>query len=170
MSGHCLETRADSGVEDGGDVAGAGQVTFGDGVGEDLGGVQAGQFGGAQGAPQPFRLVAGLGVVTGRQGADQQVLVVLLAGRGGLGGPDRVQHGQVVGGGEGPVPCLGGGVLLAVTFEDGGEHAERRARRGGRGGRGEIASSFGLNLVVTGQFGCRSVGDRAPGRRFSGRW
>ena len=50
----------DAGVEDGGDVAGSGQVPFGDRVGQDAGGVQAGQFGGAQGAPQPLRLVAGL--------------------------------------------------------------------------------------------------------------
>jgi hypothetical protein len=42
---------ADAGVEDGGDVAGAGQVPFGDRLGQDLGGVQAGEFGGAQGAP-----------------------------------------------------------------------------------------------------------------------
>ena len=53
------EAAADAGVDDGGDVAGSGQVPFGDRVGQDLAGVQAGQFGGAQGPPQPFRLVAG---------------------------------------------------------------------------------------------------------------
>ena len=45
------EAAAEPGVDDGGDVAGAGQVPFGDRVGEDLGGVQAGQFGGVQGPP-----------------------------------------------------------------------------------------------------------------------
>ena len=55
------EPVADAGVEDGGDVAGSGQVPFGDRLGQDTGGVQAGQFGGAQGAPQPLRLVAGFG-------------------------------------------------------------------------------------------------------------
>ena len=45
------EAVADPGVDDGGDVAGAGQVPFGDGLGQDAGRVQAGQFGGAQGAP-----------------------------------------------------------------------------------------------------------------------
>ena len=87
----------DAGVDDGGDVAGSGQVPFGDRVGQDTGGVQAGQFGGAQGAPQPLGLVAGLPAVAGRQGVHQQVAVGLVAGRGGLGGPDRVQDGQVVG-------------------------------------------------------------------------
>jgi hypothetical protein len=42
---------AEAGVEDSGDVAGAGQVAFGDRVGEELGGAQAGEFGGVQGAP-----------------------------------------------------------------------------------------------------------------------
>jgi hypothetical protein len=36
------EAVTDAGVDDGGDVAGAGQVPGGDGVGEDAGGVQAG--------------------------------------------------------------------------------------------------------------------------------
>ena len=103
-----------------GDVAGSGQVPFGDGLGEDAGGVQAGEFGGAQGAPQPPGLVAGFGAVAGRQGGHEQVAVVLLAGRGGLGGPDRVQDGQVVGVGEGLVAGLGGRVLLAVMVQHGG--------------------------------------------------
>ena len=59
---------AEAGVDDGGDVAGSGQVPFGDRGGQDLAGVQAGEFGGAQGPPQPFRLVAGFGAVAGRQG------------------------------------------------------------------------------------------------------
>ena len=64
---------AEPGVDDGGDIAGAGQVPFGDRVGQDLAGVQAGQFGGAQGAPQPFRLVAGFAAVAGRQRGHEQV-------------------------------------------------------------------------------------------------
>ena len=40
------------------DVAGSGQVPFGDRGGQDLARVQAGQLGGAQGPPQPSRLVA----------------------------------------------------------------------------------------------------------------
>ena len=38
-----------------------------------------------------------------------------LAGRGGLGGPDRVQDGQVIGVGQGLVAGLGGRVLLAIV-------------------------------------------------------
>ena len=91
----------DPGVDDAGHVAGAGQVPFGDRVGQDLRGVQAGQFGAAQGAPQPPGLVARLAAVSGRQGGQEQVAVALLAGGGSLGGPDRVQQGQVVGVGEG---------------------------------------------------------------------
>jgi len=90
------EAVAEAGVEDGGDVAGSGQVAFGDRDGEELGGVQAGEFGGAQGAPQPFRFVAGFGAAARRQGVHEQGVVALVAGRGGLGGPDRVQQGQVV--------------------------------------------------------------------------
>ena len=52
------EPVAEAGVQDGADVAGSGQVPFGDRLSENLGGVQAGQFGGAQGPPQPFHLVA----------------------------------------------------------------------------------------------------------------
>ena len=108
------EAVAQAGIDDGGDVAGSGQVPFGDRVGQDLGGVQAGQFGGAQGPPQPPGLGAGLGAVARRQRVHEQGAVVLLAGRGGLGGPDRVQDGQVVSVGEGLVPGLGGRDLLAV--------------------------------------------------------
>jgi hypothetical protein len=35
-------TAAQAGIDDGGDVAGSGQVPFGDRVGQDLGGFQAG--------------------------------------------------------------------------------------------------------------------------------
>ena len=85
---HGAEPVPDAGVDDGGDVAGSGQVSFGDRGGQDSGGVQAGQFGAAQGAPQPLGLVAGFSAVTGRQGVHQLVAVGLVPGRGGLGGPD----------------------------------------------------------------------------------
>jgi hypothetical protein len=74
-------------------------------------------------------------VVVG-QCAREQLAVALLAGRGGFGGPDGVQHGQVVGVGEGLLAGLGGRVLLAVTVQDGGQHSERLAGRSGRGGGG----------------------------------
>ena len=109
----------DPGVDDAGHVAGPGQVPFGDGLGQDLPGVQAGQFGAAQGAPQPPGLVAGLAAVFGRQGGQEQVTVALLAGGGGLGGPDRVQHGQVVGIGESLLAGLGSRELLAVAIQHG---------------------------------------------------
>ena len=130
------EAVAEAGVEDGGDVAGSGQVPFGDRVGQGPGGVQAGQFGGAQGAPQPLRLVAGFPAVAGRQGVHEQVAVPLVPGRGGLGGPDRVQDGQVVDVGQGLVAGLGGGLLLAVAVQHAGQHGQRlRGCRGGGGGR-----------------------------------
>ena len=113
----------DAGVEDGRDVAGAGEVSFGDRVGEDPGGVQAGQFGGAQGPPQPPVPGPGLREVARRQDGGEQVPVALLAGRAGLGGPDGVQQGQVVGVGQGLAAGLGGGALLAVPFQHSSEHA-----------------------------------------------
>ena len=140
-----------------GDVAGSGQVPFGDRGGQDSPGVQAGQLGGAHGPPQPSGLVAGFGAVAGREGLHEQVLVALLAGRGGLGGPDGVQDGQVIGVSQGAVPVLGGGQELAVSFQDGGQHGQRFAGRGGRGGRGGDACSFGMDLVVAVQLG------RGPG-------
>ena len=48
-----VDARADPGVQDGGDVPGSGQVAGGDGGADDLGGVQAGQFGAPQRAEQP---------------------------------------------------------------------------------------------------------------------
>ena len=130
-------------VDDGGHVAGSGQVPFGDRGGQDLPGVQAGQLGGAHGAPQPPGLVAWFAAVAGRQVGQEQVPVALLAGRGGFGGPDGVQDGQVIGVGQGAVPVLGGGQELAVSVQDGGQHGQRVAGRGGRGGGGGGACSFG---------------------------
>ena len=51
-------------------------------------------------------------------------MVALVAGGGGLGGPDRVQQGEVVGVGQGLVSCLGGGVLLAVAVQHAGQDGE----------------------------------------------
>jgi hypothetical protein len=59
-------------------------------------------------------------VAAGRQGGREQVPVALLAGLAGLGSPDGVQDGQVVGVGQGLVAGLGGGLLLAVPFQDDG--------------------------------------------------
>jgi hypothetical protein len=39
----------------------------------------------------------------------------------------------VIGVGQGAVPLLGGGLELAVSFQDGGEHGQRVAGPGGRG-------------------------------------
>ena len=153
------EAVAEAGVEDGGDVAGSGQVPFGDRVGQDLAGVQAGEFGGAQGPPQPFRLVAGLAAVAGRQACREQVLVPLVAGGGGLGGPDRVQEGQVVGVGQGLVAGLGGGALLAVAVQHAGQDGERVA--GVAGGVAGRVAGFGGEAVVAGELGGRArAGDR----------
>jgi hypothetical protein len=57
----------DAGVQDGSDVAGSGQVPGGDGGADDLGRVQAGQFGGVQGAVQPAGLVRERLAVAGRE-------------------------------------------------------------------------------------------------------
>ena len=122
-------------------------------------GLQACQFGGAQGAPQPLGLVAGWSAVAGRQGVHQLVAVGLVPGRGGLGGPDRVQDGQVVGVGQGLAAGLGGGVLLAVAVQHAGQHGQR-VRRGG-GGSGRAAAGDGGAAVVAGELGGRA---RAGGR------
>ena len=63
--------------------------------------------------------------VAGRQGVHEQVAVALVPGGGGLGGPDRVQQGQVVGVGQGLVAGLGGGEQLAVAVQHAGQHGER---------------------------------------------
>ena len=80
----------------------------------------------------------------------EQVPVALLAGRAGLGGPDRVQQGQVVGVGEGLAAGLAGRVLLAVMVYDRSEHAQRRARCGRSGGGSGDVGPFGINFVVPG--------------------
>jgi hypothetical protein len=73
------------------------------------------------------------------QGGGEQVTIALFAGRGGLGDPDSVPEGEVVGGGQGPAVRLGGRLLLAVAVQDGGQHAQRLAWQGGWGDRlGEL--------------------------------
>src|SRR5262249_61917253 len=71
--------------------------------------------------PERPGLVARWPSVAGRQGSHEQVVVALVPGRGGLGGPDRVQQSQVIGVGQGLVAGLGGREQLAVVA-----HVERR--------------------------------------------
>ena len=98
---------------------------------------------------------------SGRQAGQEQVPVVLLAGRGGLGGPDRVQDGQVIGVGQGMLPGLGRGGLLAVSVQHAGQHGERVAGLGRRGGG--LAVVAGGEAVVAGQFGGRARARRRVG-------
>jgi hypothetical protein len=137
----------DAGVEDGSDVAGSGQVPLGNRVGQDTGGVQAGQLGGAQGPPQPLRLVAGFPAVTGRQAVHKQVVVALVPDGDGLGGPDRVQDRQVVDVGQCLVAGLGSGLLLAVAVQHPGQHGQRLPRCRGLG----RAAGGGGAAVVAGE-------------------
>ena len=65
------EAVPEAGVDDGSHVAGPGQVPFGDRGGQHLGGIQAGQFGGAQGPPQPPGLMAQRPVIAGRPAGRQ---------------------------------------------------------------------------------------------------
>ena len=113
------------GVDDGGHVAGPGQVPLADRGGQHLPGVQPGQLRRAQGPPQPPGLVARLSPVFRRQAGQEQIPVVLLAGRGDLVGPDRVQDRQVISVGQGTFPGLGRGQLLAISVQHAGQHCER---------------------------------------------
>jgi hypothetical protein len=122
---------AQAGIDDGGQVAGSGQVPFGDRGRQYPGNVQSGQFGGTQGPSQPPCLVAQRMAVTGRQAGRDQVFAALLAGGRGLDGPDRRQDREVVGAGQDAVPVLGGGQELPVAVQDGDQHGQRLARRGG---------------------------------------
>jgi len=98
--------------------------------------------------------VAGFVLVSGREDGGEEVLVALFSDRGGLGGPDRVQDGEVVGVGEGLLPGLGGRQLLAVPAQDLGQDACRVLGCGG-GCRDEMAS-LGVKAVVAGEFGGRA--------------
>ena len=102
--------------------------------------------------------------VSGRQGRHEQVLVALLAGGGGFGGPDRVQDGQVVGVGQGLLPGLGGRQLLAIPLQDISQHAEGVPRSGGFGSWVRSGWLSGGVLVVAGQFGGRARARRRVGQ------
>jgi hypothetical protein len=83
---------------------------------------------------------------------------VLVAGGGGLGGPDGVQDGEVVGVGQGLLAGLGRGQLLAAAFQHASQHAE--GFPGGGCWSGLVAGSGG-EAVVAGEFGGRAgAGDR----------
>lgn len=120
--------------------------------GEDLGGVVAGQLGGAQ---QPFQaaecLVGGQGAaVGGGEGAGRGELVE--GGGGAAGGdlcgeidePVQVGHGRV-GGEFGGLAVGGRGALGAVVVERTGQDGARGAghRRGGLAGRGILGKRGG---------------------------
>jgi L-ascorbate metabolism protein UlaG (beta-lactamase superfamily) len=90
--------------------------------------------------------VAGFGAVSGRQAGHEQVLVVLVAGGDSLGGPDRVQDGQVVGVGQGLVAGLGGGQLLAVAFQHASQHG--KGLRGGGRWSGLVTASSGEAVIA----------------------
>jgi hypothetical protein len=96
--------RADPGVGDGSDVAGSGQVPGSDGGADDLGRVQAGEFGGVQGAEQPPGPVRARLAAAGRERGHDKVAVAVVAGGSGFGGPDGVEGGQVIGVGQVPLP------------------------------------------------------------------
>ena len=92
--------------------------------------------------------MAGFSPVAGRQDGHEQVRVALLAGRGGLGGPDRVQNGQVVGVGQGLVPGLGGGALLAVMVQHAGQHGQAGVHGAALGGVvGDGVAQLGLGVT-----------------------
>jgi len=77
--------------------------------------------------------------VPGRERGREELCVPLLAGGGGLGGPDSVQDGQVVGIGQCTLPGLGRRLLLAVSVQDLGEHPKRILGIISRGGRARVA-------------------------------
>ncbi len=153
-----FDARADPGVQDGGDVPGSGQVTGGDGGADDLGGVQAGQFGAPQGAEQPPGLPGQVLPAAGRECGQHQVAVAAVAGGGGLGGPDRVQDAQVVGVGQVALPGLRRGQLGAVAAQHVSEHGDRLtqaqgARDGGAGQAGQVSGVLAAEAVVAAEFG-----------------
>ena len=148
----CAGPVPDAGDDNGGQVAGVGQVPFADRGGQNLGGIQAGQLRSAQGPPQPPGLRAGLAPVLGRQAGREQIAVASLVGRGDLVGPDRMQNREVVRIGQGVLPSLGRGQLLAVSVQHPGQHGERvsgASHRDARLGCGQCG-----DLVVAGQFWC----------------
>ena len=120
------------GVQDSGDVAGTGQVPEVDGGADDVGGVQASQFGGVQRTEQPPSPVGELATVPGRQRAHHELAVAVVAGGLGFGGPDRVQDGQVVGVGQVAAPrCTFRGTGSYRSTPSTQDHQEGRPRRTG---------------------------------------
>ena len=107
----------DPGVDDGGQVAGPGQVPLADRGGQDLPRSRPASSAPRRVRHSHFAWWPGSRRYSGGRWASQQVPVALLAGRGGLVGPDRVQNGQVIGVGQGLLPGLGRGQLLAVSVQ-----------------------------------------------------
>ena len=110
--------------------------------------------------------------VAGRQCGQHQVAVAVVAGGGGLGGPDRVQDGQVVGVGQVAPPDLGGGQLGAVAAQHVGEHGDRLTqvrpartprRRAGPAGIRRARGGGGRTDRARGRAGCPAAGRRPPG-------
>jgi len=56
------------------------------------------------------------------------LVIAIVAGVAGFGGPDRVQDGQMVGVGQVAAPGLGGREFGAVPAQDIGQHRGRLAR------------------------------------------
>jgi len=153
-------TRADPGVQDGGNVAGSGQVPGGDSGTDDVGGVQAGQFGGVQRTEQPLGQVGELAPAPGRQRGHHELAVTVVAGGLGFGGPDRLQDGEVVGVGQVAAPGLGSRHFGAVAAQDVGEHGDRLERLVSPGTRrwlgGQASLAFATGAVVALEFGGRA--------------
>jgi hypothetical protein len=155
-----VDARADPGVQDGSNVAGSGQVAGGDGGVDDLGGVQACEFGGVQGAVQPAGLVRERLAVAGRKRGRDELAVPVVVGGLGFGGPDGVQGSEVVGVGQVVLPDHGGGLFGAVAAEDVGEHGDRLAlarpvRAARRGLMCAVSRAFVAKTLVVVEFGGR---------------
>ena len=160
---------ADTGVDHGGDVTGAGQVPLGDGPCQDLARVQARELGGAQRPGQPLlRVAVQLAGSRGERRLEQRAVAPFAGGRG-LGCPHRVQDGQVVGVGQGLPPRLRRGLRGPVAA---GDHLRENAYGAGRLWVVRVAGGGGVGVggeaVVAGELGRRAgAGDRVGqlGRR-----
>jgi hypothetical protein len=105
-------------------------VALADGGGQRLTGIQAGQFGGAHGAPQPSGLVTRLLPAVRRERVHEQLPVSLPTRGGGLGCPGGMQDRQVTGVRQGLLPCRKGGELPAVSLQHVPAVCTRCAARG----------------------------------------
>jgi hypothetical protein len=72
--------------------------------------------------------VGKLTTVVRRQGGQDQIPVAVVGGGAGLGGPDRVQDGEVIGVGQVLLPDLGRGQRSAVAPQHVGEDADVLSR------------------------------------------